>query len=114
MAATLHRMSEQRAVVRDNPEERQFEVLVEGVRAGLARYVRRPGRLVFVHTEVDPAYSGQGVGSVLAAGALDAARAEGVRVLPLCPFIEGFIAKHPEYADLVDTELLARFDAPLS
>ena len=73
--------------------------------------VSHGGRLVFTHTEIGQAFGGRGLGGVLAAGALDAVRAEGARAVPLCPFVAAYIDKHPAYADLVDHELLARFDA---
>lgn len=98
-------------LVQDNAEAQRFELLVDDVLAGFAQYVRRGGRLVFTHTEVDPSFGGRGLGGVLAGAALDAARAEGVKVVPLCTFIAGYIGKHPEQADLVDQELLGRFDA---
>ena len=61
----------------------------------------RPGRITFVHTEIDDAYAGQGLGGKLARAALDDVRARGLAVRPDCPFIKGWIAKHPDYADLV-------------
>ena len=98
--------------VRDNPGESRFEVLEDGVVAGFAVYRRRPGRIIFVHTEVDPAFGGRGIGGRLAAGALDAARAAGDRVLPLCPFIAAYIDDHPEYQDLVDTRMMEILTEP--
>jgi uncharacterized protein len=89
-------------VVVDNAGLSRVEALVDGAVAGFAAYLDRPGRRVFTHTEVDPAYGGQGIGGTLARSALDRARADGARVVPLCPFIRGWIDKHPDYADLVD------------
>ena len=65
--------------------------------------VYRLGRdhITLVHTEVDPAHSGQGHAATLARGALDDARERGLRVVPSCPYVASYIAKHPEYADLV-------------
>jgi predicted GNAT family acetyltransferase len=58
--------------------------------------------VVFIHTEVAPEFEGRGVGGALAKGALEDVRAGGqYDVIPLCPFIKGYIEKHPEYADLV-------------
>src|SRR5687768_12598236 len=85
----------------DVPEGRRFEARIEGQVAGVARYVPRPGRVVFLHTEVDPAFEGRGVGSALAQGALDAVRAAGLGVEPRCPFIAAWIGRHAAYADLV-------------
>jgi uncharacterized protein len=92
--------------VTDNPERERFEISVDGQRAGFVQYLRRGGRLIFFHTEIDPAYEGQGLGSALAKGALDAARADGEPVVPLCSFIGGWIDRHPDYDDLVDHEAL--------
>jgi predicted GNAT family acetyltransferase len=96
--------------VHDNPSKLRYEITVDGVVAGFAQYVRKGGRLVFTHTEIDDAFEGKGLGSILARGALDDARAHGHPVVPLCPFIASFIERHPEYADLVDHDLLAAFE----
>ncbi|MGH9270143.1 MAG: GNAT family N-acetyltransferase [Ilumatobacteraceae bacterium] len=98
--------------VRDVPDDHRYELTVDGRLAGFARYVRRAGRTIFVHTEIDDELGGQGLGSALAAGALDTERAAGTSVVPLCPFIAAFIDRHDEYADLVDEDLLARLDTP--
>jgi predicted GNAT family acetyltransferase len=103
-------MTEPNIEVRDHRDKSRYEVLADGELAGFAQYVMRGGRLVFVHTEVDDAYEGRGIGSRLAAGALDDARARGLRILPLCPFIASFIERHSEYDDLVDHEKLAHLD----
>ncbi|GAA3951643.1 GNAT family N-acetyltransferase [Actinomadura viridis] len=87
--------------ISDNPGASRYEVRVDGSLAGFAEYRTRPGKIVFTHTEVDGAYEGQGVGSALARGALDDVRAKGLAVVPLCPFIKGWIDKHPDYQDLV-------------
>jgi predicted GNAT family acetyltransferase len=84
------------------PELRRFEVFVGDTRAGLAAYRDEPGRRVFTHTEVDPAFEGRGLGGRLVAFALDATRAQGLSVAPLCPFVAAYIARHPEYGELVD------------
>lgn len=94
--------------VRDNAERRRFEVVVDGGVAGFAEYQRRGGRIIFVHTQIDPAHEGQGLASALARAALDAARETGEPVVPLCPFIAAYIERHEEYADLVDRDLLER------
>jgi uncharacterized protein len=96
--------------VHDNPSELRFEIRDDGKLAGFAQYVRRPGRIFFVHTEIDPAFEGRGLGSQLATAALDATRATGERVVPLCTFVATFIERHPEYVDLVDHELVAHLD----
>ena len=85
----------------DNSAESRFDVLLSGAVVGSAFYTAETGRLVFTHTEIDPSVGGQGIGSALARGALDAVRAAGLHAVPICPFIAAYIRKHPEYVDLV-------------
>ncbi len=87
--------------ITDNPDARRFEARLGGKVAGFVQYRAMPDEIVFIHTEVDPAFEGRGVGSVLAAGVLDAARQRGLGVVPRCPFIARYIQRHPDYADLV-------------
>jgi len=88
--------------VRIVPEASRYEVRDGDRVLGLAAYRRRGEQVVFTHTEVDPGAEGNGVGSTLARGALDDVRARGLRVVPGCSFIRGWIDRHPDYADLVD------------
>ncbi|MHC0431764.1 GNAT family N-acetyltransferase [Streptomyces sp. O3] len=88
------------AVVTDAETAQRFEARVDGVLAGFAEYLRTDALVVYPHTEVDPAYEGQGVGGALARAALDDARERGLRVLATCPFVSGWLARHPEYQDL--------------
>jgi predicted GNAT family acetyltransferase len=88
--------------VADNPDQHRYEATVDGVVAGFAQYKVKDGHVVFTHTEVDPAFEGQGVGSVLAREALDDVRAKGeYDVVALCPFIAAWIERHPAYQDLL-------------
>ena len=87
--------------VRNNPEASRYEAWLDGELAGVAVYQSTPTATVFTHTEVDDRFEGRGVGSALARGALDDVRAHGLGVVPLCPFIKGWIGKHADYQDLV-------------
>jgi predicted GNAT family acetyltransferase len=87
--------------VTDSPERSRYEATVDGSPAGFAAYRLLGERLVLTHTEVDPDREGQGVGAALARGALDDARERGLMVQPMCPFVAGWIERHPDYADLV-------------
>ena len=69
--------------------------------AGFVDYHAQPGLITVLHTEVDPAFEGQGVGSRLVEGMLDDIRARGLRVLPICPFVRAYVRRHPEVRDLV-------------
>ncbi|MGW3995863.1 GNAT family N-acetyltransferase [Amycolatopsis sp. NPDC004772] len=87
--------------VRDNPAQHRYEITVDGALAGFAVYYLEGQRIVFVHTEVAPAYEGRGLGSKLARQSLDDVRGRALRVVPLCPFYASWIAAHPDYRDLV-------------
>ncbi len=80
-----------------------YEITVDGRHAGLAAFVEKDGAVVFTHTEIDEAFGGQGIGGSLAQAALDDVRERGLSVVPLCPFIKGWIDKHPNYGELVKT-----------
>jgi uncharacterized protein len=85
----------------DNPRERRYELWLGETRAGFINYLSEPGTILLVHTEVDPAFEGQGLGARLVAGALDDLRARGLKLIPLCPFVRAYLRRHPEDADLV-------------
>ena len=93
--------TEARTNVIDNPDRNRFEILLDGIPVGFANYRLQPGRIVFVHTEIQPEFEGRGLGSQLARAVLDTARERGLAVQPDCPFIAEYIGEHPEYADLV-------------
>ena len=86
--------------VRNNHALGRYELDVEG-HVAVAYYKRADGVITFTHTEVPNELAGRGIGSRLAQGALELARAEGFRVIAKCPFIAGYLAKHPEFADLM-------------
>jgi uncharacterized protein len=92
---------EEEPVVVDNPAASRFELRLGDRLVGLAAYRRRNGRIVFTHTEVEPSCSGRGLGSLLTRAALETARAEGLEVVPLCPFVASYIERHPEFEPLV-------------
>lgn len=110
--STLAHVSE--PTVADAPDRSRFEVLVDGELGGFAEYRDREDVRSFTHTEIGDAFEGQGLGSRLVRGALDATREAGMSALPFCPFVRGWIAKHPEYLDLVPGNQRARFDLPAS
>jgi uncharacterized protein len=75
--------------------------MLDGALASFASYRMQPGLIAFVHTEVEEAFEGHGVGSTLIRDALEDARRRGFEVLPFCPFVKSFIAAHREFVDLV-------------
>ncbi|ORV49256.1 acetyltransferase [Mycolicibacter engbaekii] len=83
-------------------DNRQFQIIVDGQQAGFADYIENGDQRIFHHTVIEKEFGGRGLASTLIGAALDDTRAAGKRVVPTCSFVAGYIAKHPQYADLVD------------
>ena len=99
------------AIVTDNPRLHRFDITVDGVVAGFADYHDHGNRRTFTHTEIDDAYEGQGLGSTLVRYVLDDARQRNLEVIPVCPFVREYIARHPDdYLDLVPEPMRAKFE----
>jgi len=94
-------MSEAAFQVENNAAAGRFEAVVDGQLAQ-AQYRRVGERILFTHTEVPEQLEGRGIAAQLARSGLDFARAEGLTVVPLCPFIASYIERHPEYQDLLE------------
>jgi hypothetical protein len=84
----------------DVPDRQRYEIVRDGTMLSYAAYQKTEQLVVFAHTEVDPSLEGQGIGGRLAQGALDDVRAQGLAVLPICPFVHGWMTRRPDYADL--------------
>jgi predicted GNAT family acetyltransferase len=100
--------------VRNNQEAGQYELDADGLRLGLAQYQASPTAVAFVHTEIAPEVSGQGLGGVLVRAALDDVRSRGLAALPYCTFVRHFIETHPEYMDLVPADRRPAFGFPVT
>jgi predicted GNAT family acetyltransferase len=99
-------------VVRDNEPEQRFEIWVDGDLAGFARYQPQGRDYAFMHTEIDDRFEGQGLGSALVRSLLETMREGGAKVLPYCPFVRGYIDRHPDYLDLVPADKREMFELP--
>ena len=84
--------------VRNDDGASRYVVLLGDELAGYAEYELGDGSITFVHTVVDNAYEGQGLGSKLAKGALTDAKDRGLRIESRCSFISGYLERHPELA----------------
>ncbi len=89
------------AVVVDNIEASQYEIRIGPDVAGFLNYRRRGGTVELQHTEIDQTYEGRGLAGRLADGALRAIRSRGDRLTVTCPFVTGYLERHPENADLL-------------
>jgi len=86
--------------VYQNTDDSRFELDINGAVAA-AYYELAPGIITFTHTEVPAELNGRGIGSRLIKGALDAVRAQRLKVVAKCPFVRAYIEKNSEYADLL-------------
>lgn len=79
-----------------NEAARRFELRSDGDLLGLIDYRLEPGAVALVHTEIDPRFERQGLGTQLVAGALADVRERGLGVIPVCPFVADYVRRHPE------------------
>ena len=88
--------------VRHRPERERFDILDAGNVIGKAVYkdydADGAGQRIFFHTVINEEYGGQGLAGQLATVALTATAEAGLGIVPVCPFIKKFLAKHPEFA----------------
>lgn len=87
--------------VTHDPDRTRFVVATDSGEAELAYRTTDDGVIVFTHTGVPEAAEGRGVGTALVEAGLAHARAEGLRVMPLCPFVKAHMQRHAETHDLV-------------
>jgi predicted GNAT family acetyltransferase len=84
----------------ENSKKRRFEAQVGEHTAMMYRYYNEDS-LVITHTLVPDELSGQGLAAHMTRTVLDGARARGLSVVPICPYVAAYIKRHPEYQDLV-------------
>lgn len=89
-------------IVTRDPDRHRYDGFADEVKpAGFIDYQETSELVVLTHTEVDPAFEGRGVGSALARAALDDIRERELKALVICPFIIGWLRKHPEHHDVL-------------
>ncbi|GEM49750.1 N-acetyltransferase [Deinococcus cellulosilyticus NBRC 106333 = KACC 11606] len=90
--------------IRNQTELKHYEAVLNGEVVAFAEYRPLEGAVMFAHTEVNESIEGKGIGSALIRQALDETRAAGKWVIPMCPFVVGFIQRHPEYVEAVNPQ----------
>ncbi|MDB5058937.1 MAG: acetyltransferase [Chloroflexi bacterium] len=94
--------------VSNNEDAHRYEATVDG-QLSVINYQRTDGQIVYTHTEVPEELEGHGIAARMAHAALEDARAQGLSVIPRCPFVASYIQRHTEYMDLVPAEYRARY-----
>lgn len=85
-----------------NQQGDRFTISVEGRPVGFVEYADRGGQRVFIHTEVDDAFEGRGLATILVSQALAATQDAGLRIVPVCELVAGYVGNHPEFGGVVD------------
>jgi predicted GNAT family acetyltransferase len=83
-------------------EADRFSISVDGSKAGFTEYVDHENQRIFPHTEIDEEFGGRGLATILVGEALETTRAAGLRIVPVCSMVAGYIEKHPEFNDVAD------------
>ena len=80
-----------------------FRAVEDDVQAGLMTYSwAGTDKFIINHTEVNPDFSGQGVGKKMVMDAVDFARANHIKIIPLCPFAKSVFDKEAEIRDVLN------------
>ena len=87
--------------IRHEDARHRFTTTVDG-HEGYVEYEVGEGVMAITHTIVPSAIGGRGIAGDLVKAAFDHARHSGLKVRPVCSYAEGWVAKHPDYADLVN------------
>ncbi|MGQ0578461.1 MAG: GNAT family N-acetyltransferase [Betaproteobacteria bacterium] len=84
-----------------NTTATRFEITLDS-KTAYSKYQRAGGKIIIGHTEVPAELEGRGFASRIVSTVLDYARAQNLKVLPICPFAKSFIGRHREYQDLLE------------
>jgi uncharacterized protein len=94
-------LSTDRQVTREHGATKgRFVIRKDGEEAELTYSITTPTLIIADHTGVPDSFRGTGTGLALVEALVAAARAEGFKVVPLCPFVNATRRKHPEWADV--------------
>ncbi|BBZ15262.1 GNAT family N-acetyltransferase [Mycobacterium branderi] len=85
-----------------SPADGKYTIAVEGKTVGHAAVADRGDQRVFYHTEVSDEFGGRGLATILVREALEATRADGKRIVAVCPMVAGVLEKNPEFNDIAD------------
>lgn len=86
--------------VQHNPAHKRFEIIIDE-HLNIVEYILVGDRIIFTHTEVHPSLEGKGIASLLAKTGLEYAKTHHLNVVPLCPYVAGYMKRHPAYQELL-------------
>ncbi len=86
----------------NNEKNGEFEAFFDGKHAGLMTYTWAGNdKFIIDHTEVEPAYNGKGVGKEMVLSAVDFARKNHIKIIPLCPFAKATFQRNEDLQDVL-------------
>ena len=94
-----------------NTTAKRFEITM-GNKTAYSKYLLAGGKIIIEHAEVPEALEGRGLAGRIVSTALDYARAQNLKVLPICPFAKSYIDKHREYQDLLHERVVTQSNEP--
>ena len=87
----------------NNETNHQYEFHVDGFIAKI-EYITSGKKIYLTHTEVPGELEGQGIASALVRMALEDVQHMGLKIVPLCPFIDKYVKRHPEWDFIVNKD----------
>lgn len=93
-------MMEPKYTLVNDEANKQYTISVDG-QTPLIEYIKASGKIFLTHTEVPKALEGKGIGSWLVKAVLEDIEKRDLTLIPLCPFVAGYIKRHPEWRKLV-------------
>lgn len=92
-------MNDSAQTLYQNSDLNRFELESEGSIAFID-YTIRHGLLFLIHTEVPAALRGKGIGNIIVEKVLEYAKQNNYKIVPICPFIQTYLKRHPEWKDI--------------
>lgn len=93
-------------------DEKRYEIRLDGELTGFVTFSERGEVIALIHTETFPQFAGQGLATTLIEETLDDVERRGLCVMPFCPFVNKYIAEHPERLHLVPEAMREKFGLP--
>lgn len=84
----------------NNEERKRYELEVEGKTAYI-EYLLAQGKIYLTHTEVPRELEGKGIGSSIVQQVLEEVKKNGLKLMPLCPFVAAYLKRHPEWKSIL-------------
>ncbi|WNJ17078.1 GNAT family N-acetyltransferase [Pontibacter sp. G13] len=95
--------------ITQNPDRKRYEMQVGDEIAFMEYILRKEEEMYITHTEVPKSLEGKGIGSKLAALVLEDMRKQGLKLVPLCPFMSYYIKEHPDDWDILSDQVSHKF-----